>query len=31
MKRITKDILGYLVNDIEENIDINIEKNEKLG
>ena len=30
MNRNTKDILEVLVNNIEENIDINIEKNEKL-
>ena len=30
MNRNTKDILEVLVNNIEENIDINIEQNEKL-
>ena len=30
MRRNTRDILEVLVNNIEENIDINIEKNEKL-
>ena len=30
MRRNTGDILEVLVNNIEENIDINIEKNEKL-
>ena len=29
MRRNTKDILEVLVNNIEENIDINIKKNEK--
>ena len=29
MKRNTRDILEVLVNNIEENIDINIQKNEK--
>ena len=30
MRRNTRDILQVLVNTIEENIDINIKKNEKL-
>ena len=30
MRRNTRDILEVLVNNIEENIDINIEKNEHL-
>ena len=30
MRRNTRDILEVLVNNIEENIDINIEKSEKL-
>ena len=30
MRRNTRDILEVLVNNIKENIDINIEKNEKL-
>ena len=30
MRRNTREILDVLVNNIEENIDINIEKNEKL-
>ena len=30
MRRNTRDMLEVLVNNIEENIDINIEKNEKL-
>ena len=30
MKRNTRDILEVLVNNIEENMDINIQKNEKL-
>ena len=30
MRRNTREVLDVLVNNIEENIDINIEKNEKL-
>ena len=30
MRRNTRDVLEVLVNNIEENIDINIKKNEKL-